>query len=407
MAYNHKVIAMNKATEGTVAKNATKHEELTDTLRDMASQMNSGEKFPTQDALMRQFGVSDTTVLRALGELSRDGWIVRKQGSGTFVAPRPALPLSRPTPRTGLVVVMTRPSTSPIFYDLIQAVEAALFGARLAPVLIVDADAARRVARAQAYWKNGEVMGVIHVGSATLENTGDMPLVLLGETENGSHGQVSLDNAAAGRLVGEYLWDLNHRRVCVVSIGHATRTEGVDALRVAYFRALWEKRGGVLPDGWIITHPFLLRLGDEKRAVEIMRSYLEPIFAAPNPPTALFALHDEMALVAIRALFEMGLSVPGDVSVVGFNDSGTLAAYFQPALTTVRNPSAALGTLAVHSLLEMHRTGSTPLSVRLPPEIIVRESAQSVPETEASFVSVLSVSSKVPGMNSGPLPSSF
>ena len=94
----------------------------------------------------------------------------------------------------------------------------------------------------------------------------------------------------------------------------------------------------------------------------------------------IFAAHDEMAIVTIRALEDMGLSVPGDVSVVGFNDSGTLAAFFRPALTTVRTPTPALGTLAVHLLNDLLRDpGNRPRSIRLPPEIVVRESTGPAP----------------------------
>jgi LacI family transcriptional regulator len=82
-----------------------------------------------------------------------------------------------------------------------------------------------------------------------------------------------------------------------------------------------------------------------------------------------------MALVAIRALEEMGKRVPEDVSVVGFNDSGTLAMCFRPSVTTVRTPCPALGMLAVHLFRELLDNPSRkPRSVRLPAEIIVRES---------------------------------
>ncbi|HVK05945.1 MAG TPA: substrate-binding domain-containing protein, partial [Armatimonadaceae bacterium] len=143
----------------------------------------------------------------------------------------------------------------------------------------------------------------------------------------------------------------------------------------AGLRAVWEERGGTWHEDWQVTHPFLLR-PDDRHGIDMMRLYLEPLFRSPGDrPTAVFAAHDEMAIVAIRALEEMGLSVPRDVSVVGFNDSGTLAAFFRPALTTVRTPSAALATLAVHQLADlMRRPEDRPRSIRLPPEIIVRES---------------------------------
>lgn len=376
----------------------TKHGELTAALREMLASMRPGDRLPTQEELMRRFQVSDTTVLRSLDALKREGRIVRRQGSGTFVAETPAartgtddfgggVAAAPVHQQTGLVVVMTLPSDGPLFSDLLQAVESNLRRYDLAPVLVVDVDPEARVRRAREHWSRGGVLGAIHVGSARLPDLGDLPTILIGEADaDHEHNQVSLDNAASGRLVGEYLWNLGHRRIAVARIGTPgqPRTEGVDHLRVAGIRALWEQRGGVWRDDWQIAHPFLLRLGgEERRSVDVMRSYLEPAFRCAEPPTAIFAVHDEMATVAIRALETMGLRVPDDVSVVGFNDSGTLAAYFRPSLTTVRTPSPALGALAVHLFQDLlSHPDQKPRSVRLPPELIVRESTAPPPFRE-------------------------
>ncbi|MDY0304415.1 MAG: LacI family DNA-binding transcriptional regulator [Sphaerochaeta sp.] len=93
-----------------------------------------------------------------------------------------------------------------------------------------------------------------------------------------------------------------------------------------------------------------------------------------TPFTALFAITDELALGAIRALADRGLSVPDDVSVVGFDDI-ELASYSVPRLTTIRQPIPEMGQMAV-ALLYSLLTGSsrTPLSISLPTTFIERES---------------------------------
>ena len=379
----------------------TKHHQLTETLRDMVARMDPGDRLPTQDELMRRFRVSDTTVLRSLDDLSRAGWIVRRQGSGTFVADR--APQAQPPERaprgsraavtSGLVAVLSRPIDNPLLSDLLQAVETNLSVGDMAPVLIADADRHRRIERARAHWEQGSIVGAIHLGSAVLEGIGDMPVAMIGETgadAGGDFCQVSVDNAAAGRRVAEYLWGLGHRRSAVVTLGNpatcgdAPPTEGVDHLRSAAFRDRWKALGGAWRDDWQVVNRDLLRLdGGERRSVATMRALLEPLFRgdAREIPTAVFAVHDEMATVAIRALEEMELSVPRDVSVIGFNDAGSLAAYFRPTLTTVRTPSPILGTLGVHLLQDLLRNPSQkPRSVRLPPEIIPRESTGPAPD---------------------------
>jgi LacI family transcriptional regulator len=93
-----------------------------------------------------------------------------------------------------------------------------------------------------------------------------------------------------------------------------------------------------------------------------------------DPPTALFCFNDNMAVAAMRAARDRGLSVPRDLSVVGFDDS-TVASQLQPALTTVRQPLEEMGRVAV-SLLTRLLEGQRVEAVRidLATNLIVRES---------------------------------
>ncbi|WP_256862458.1 substrate-binding domain-containing protein [Microbispora sp. GKU 823] len=95
--------------------------------------------------------------------------------------------------------------------------------------------------------------------------------------------------------------------------------------------------------------------------------------------TGIFCASDLMALGAIRAARERGLSVPGDVSVVGFDDS-PLMAFTDPPLTTVRKPIGAMAAAAVETLLE--EIGGTPakhVELIYQPELVVRGSTSSGP----------------------------
>src|SRR5262245_43258437 len=100
----------------------------------MVAALSPGERLPSQTELMRRFRVSDRTVLRSLEDLRRDGWIVRRQGSGTFVADRrahPAVPSAMPltTPGRTIAALALTPSPSPFYqrgFDLpAQRAEAA------------------------------------------------------------------------------------------------------------------------------------------------------------------------------------------------------------------------------------------------------------------------------------------
>jgi DNA-binding LacI/PurR family transcriptional regulator len=104
--------------------------------------------------------------------------------------------------------------------------------------------------------------------------------------------------------------------------------------------------------------------------------------------TAVVCASDMMALGAIRAARQQGLSVPGDVSVVGFDDS-PLIAFTDPPLTTIRQPVAAMGQAAVNALLE--EIGGTPAphsEFVFLPELVVRGSTASVPGGSGSATGV-------------------
>jgi LacI family transcriptional regulator len=99
------------------------------------------------------------------------------------------------------------------------------------------------------------------------------------------------------------------------------------------------------------------------------------------PFTALVCYNDVAAIGAIRALRDHGLSVPGDVSVVGFDDIQN-AAYHNPSLTTIRQPMQHMGTVAARILLQRIRaTESFPDAVPILPELVIREST-SVPPAQ-------------------------
>lgn len=95
-------------------------------------------------------------------------------------------------------------------------------------------------------------------------------------------------------------------------------------------------------------------------------------------PTAVYAAGDLLALGAIRAVQEHGLHVPGDVSIIGFDDI-EMSRYITPALTTIRQDTEQLGTVAAELLLSsIEEQDATVKSVMLPVQLIIRESCHPV-----------------------------
>jgi len=128
---------------------------------------------------------------------------------------------------------------------------------------------------------------------------------------------------------------------------------------------------GVLPSSELIA------VGDFK--ISGGRAAAAALLDLAEPPTAIFASNDNMAIGAIQVAREHGLRVPEDLSVVGFDDS-EMAAVVTPALTTVRQPLAELGRIAV-SLLSRLIDGQRveALRIELATKLVVRDSTAPPP----------------------------
>jgi DNA-binding LacI/PurR family transcriptional regulator len=188
-----------------------------------------------------------------------------------------------------------------------------------------------------------------------------VPMVGIVETPVGREGDgkpwVWIDDRQAAAKATAYLSGLGHRTVHYVAIPSSTET----SQRLAGWRSALEEAGAEVPEPiparW---HP---RSGYE--AGQLL---------ARNPEvTAVLCGNDDLALGVIRALREAGRAVPGDVSVVGFDDIPQ-AEFVTPALTTVRLDFTDLGRASFAALQE--QIGTAPAETPRPqPELIVRESA--------------------------------
>lgn len=149
---------------------------------------------------------------------------------------------------------------------------------------------------------------------------------------------VLVDNEQGGYDATRYLLSLGHRRIACIA-GPSDLTPSADRVH-GYRRALGEF-GVPIEEKWIVPGDFRYQ-GGEAAIAELLR--------LDEPPSAVFACNDVMAIGALRAVRSAGLQVPGDVSIVGFDDI-PLASAVSPALTTVAQPIVELATLAAQLLM--------------------------------------------------------
>lgn len=202
-----------------------------------------------------------------------------------------------------------------------------------------------------------------------------VPIVLVDSSALPEHGSVEVDDVGGARAAADYIIGLGHRDVLVLAVeppapGGAD-PDGVTARRLRGYREAFTRIGLEIPDERVLAGPASIDGG-----VAVTNRAWE----GGLRPTAILSMSDAMAIGAMRALRDMRLHVPGDVSVVGFDDID-LAPHVDPPLTTVHQPVRRKGEEAVRLLLSVvqRRDLAKPEHRQLETRLIVRASAGPVP----------------------------
>lgn len=186
-----------------------------------------------------------------------------------------------------------------------------------------------------------------------------------GHKDNEGVTNIVLDHRHAAELALKHLVELGHREIAVLR-GHPESTD-------SQYR--WTAVQEVAQELGIELHPDLvIQIMTEDTTPRLGYPYGKELIERKRRFTALLAYNDISAIGAMRAFHEAGLNVPGDISVVGFDDIPA-AAFHYPSLTTVRQPLHRMGELAVEMLVERLENGKEmEREIAVQPEIVVRES---------------------------------
>ena len=217
-----------------------------------------------------------------------------------------------------------------------------------------------------SYVRSGSVDGAIIVSHHTSDLFIDriaaaVPVVYGGRPvrERERDYYVDVDNVRGGREATEYLISRGHRAIATIT-GPLTMPAGVD--RLQGYREAMAAAG--LPDGPVEDGNFTADGG---------AAAMSRILAAGERPDAIFIASDLMARGALAALAQAGIRVPGDLAIIGFDDS-PVATSVSPQLTTMRQPSFAQGERMAEVLLDL-LAGRNPQHVTvLDTELVIRDS---------------------------------
>jgi DNA-binding LacI/PurR family transcriptional regulator len=284
----------------------------------------------------------------------------------------------------GLVGLVVPELENPIFPAFAQVIESTLAQQGYTPVLCTQSPGGVTEDEYLDMLLDRQVSGVVFVSGLSADTAADhgryrrlvdrpLPIVLVNGYAEGIEAPfVSCDDRLAGDLAVTHLVALGHRRIGMIS--------GPDRFistqrKLAGYRAAMKRALGFTDaalDGLVSLTLFGVE-GGEVAADRLLATGV----------TAIVCASDLMALGAIRAARRRGLDVPGDVSVIGFDDS-PLIAFTDPPLTTLRQPVTAMAVAAVNALVdEINGHGAPHSEYLFRPELVVRDSSAVAPAGRA------------------------
>ncbi|MCR6687636.1 LacI family DNA-binding transcriptional regulator [Pseudoxanthomonas sp.] len=251
---------------------------------------------------------------------------------------------------TRIALIYTNPSGAYLSELLVGALRGA---ARSTAVqLVVDswdgynAEAERNAARALARSVAGVLLPPPLCESRAVVNellSAGVPVVALASARFGDDlSHVRIDDFSASKEMTEYLIGLGHTRIGYIK-GHPNQT--ASARRYEGFQAALAEAGIAADAGLVQQGHFTYRSGLEAA---------EKLLSRKKAPTAIFASNDDMAAAAVSVAHRRGLDVPGDLSVVGYDDTSAATTVW-PELTTIRQPIASMSDSAMDILLRSIR----------------------------------------------------
>ncbi len=257
--------------------------------------------------------------------------------------------------RTGIIALAVPEIAAPYFAELADLVQQA--ASERGVTLLVEQTGASREREnlvLDGYHSNvidGLVLSPMALTAADLQQRApELPTVLLGERIETGGGlvHVSMDNVSAARAATSHLLRLGRRRVA--AIGADLTAVGIGPA----LRRLHGYRQALAEHGVALAPELEVRTGGDGVgwAHRPGHAAVDALLRSGTPVDAMFCFNDVLALSAIRAITEHGLRVPDDIAVVGWDDIAE-AAYWTPALTTVRPDKPAIARTAVDRLLAL------------------------------------------------------
>lgn len=334
----------------------------------------AGDKFYSENEMSARFHLSRHTVRQAISLLEQKQVLERRQGSGTYVK-RKKVARRDATMNIGIVSTYL---DHYIFPSIITGVENILTASGYKMQMALTYNRLENERKALRSMIDSGVDGMIIEPTKSALPTPnvrlyqqlqeeDVPFVLFNAYyPHHDFPFVSMDDRVAGQVATSYLLEEGHRKIFSVmesdNIQGPLRYEG-------FLRAMTEANVEIYSERsvWFDSEEKDSFVYDEKRVLDRIKDC-----------TAIVCYNDELAFHIIRMLRKHGVSVPDDVSVIGF-DNSDMASLCEVPITSVAHPGSILGEAAALKLLRMIDGSDRGENVLMTPEIVVRDSVKAMP----------------------------
>jgi len=339
----------------------------------MPSKRDQDSSVATLDMVAREAGVSPSTVSRILNGTARVRDAKRQAVEAAITKlqfmPNP-LARSLARGRSMTVGVVTQALDSPFYGAALVSIEQALLRDGYSPMFVSGHWREQDERRCIDHLLGRRVEGIILLTSCLSDQelvriARQTPLVITGRQLSGSNiCSLDADCTAGAKLATDYLLDQGHRQIAFIG-GPANHPDAAQRFQ-GYKRALAGRK--------IPVNRKLIVAGDylESGGYAAMNQLLDSKVAF----TALFAANDQMAYGATVALFRRGLRVPGDVSMIGFDDLPS-SAFSVPPLTTVHRSIQEVGVISAGAMIDLIE-GRKPKIRSVSASLAIRESTRSL-----------------------------
>jgi len=341
---------------------------------DLLAEINSrklkfGDKLPTEQQLMHSYQVSRITAQKALNNLQEAGFIKRHVGKGSFVIHKTDMDeLDEDDFSLPYVSLIMANELQTLSY--LKGIERVLSSNKIHTTITITANDSNIELSAIKQAVANKAKGIIYFPSEPFINkdifntllSDNFPVVFLDRSPlDIPCNCITTSGYIGGYLATKHLLDNGHRKVAILNSG-LNLFETVNQRYAGYCQALNEYHIPINPD-YVLECYQLSEFGYD-------------LLTSSNRPTALFCTNDSVALVIYKLAYSLGLSIPNDISIVGF-DNLPSSTDLIPPLTTIEQPFVKMGIEAAEIIISQSKSSSL-IKKYLPVKLLERASVKSL-----------------------------